>query len=187
MKRMLVSFLVIVAFVTGMAFIACGGGDDDKDNDKPAATKVVENDNEDAGVDDNAAPTKEPTAKKNSGGSGGDFAGVPVYPGADETMKGEWSGAEAMVPGVGLRGADPADFDTVKYGMYESDDSPEDVFLWYKDNMGDWNEDWVFARSGSIGGGGMSVWSKDDGKSAAWILVSEDSGKTSLTIMSASQ
>ena len=70
--------------------------------------------------------------------------------------------------------------------MYETDDSPDDVFNWYKDKMSGWKEEWIMSSSGE-GAGSIGVWSKDDGKTAGWVTVSEEGGKTSLTIMTGSQ
>jgi hypothetical protein len=70
--------------------------------------------------------------------------------------------------------------------MYETDDPSDTVFSWYKDKMSGWKEEWVMSSSGE-GGGSIGVWSKDDGKTSAWVTVSEESGKTSLTIMAGSQ
>ncbi len=70
--------------------------------------------------------------------------------------------------------------------MYETDDSPDEVFNWYKDKMSGWKEEWIMSSSGE-GAGSIGVWSKDDGKTAGWVTVSEDQGTTSLTIMTGSQ
>ena len=188
MKKTLAFFLVALTLVAGAAFVACGGGDDDKENgDKttPVAEETKETDGEDTPEEKDTPAAKE-TKEDDGGDSGGSLDNVPIYPGADEVMTGEWSGDEALIPAIG-DGENPADFEKVKYGIYETDDSPDDVFEWYKDKMSGWKEEWVFATSGEEGAGGIGVWSKDDGKTAAWIMVGEDSGKTSLTVMTGSQ
>jgi len=188
LKKTLAFLLVALTLVAGAAFVACGGGDDKKENgDKttPVAEETKETDGEDTPAAKETPAVKE-TKEADGGDSGGSLASVPIYPGADEVMTGEWSGDEALIPAIG-NGENPADFEKVKYGIYETDDSPDKVFEWYKDKMSGWKEEWVFATSGEQGAGGIGVWSKDDGKTAAWIMVGEDSGKTSLTVMTGSQ
>jgi uncharacterized protein YgiB involved in biofilm formation len=70
--------------------------------------------------------------------------------------------------------------------MYETDDSPDEVFNWYKDKMSGWKEEWIMSSSGE-GAGSIGVWSKDDGKTTGWVTVGEEGGTTSLTIMAGSQ
>lgn len=199
MKKLLAYLLVIIAIAAGVAFVACGGGGDD-DEDKPSASENKDNsgdegeataeetDDEDAdqGQDADAGDEEDKDADEDSdsdGDSSGSLEGVPVYPGANETMKGEWSGDEAMIPFSGGEGTSADQFDTVKYGIYETDDSAEEVFSWYKDHMGDWKEDWSMSSSDEEGGGGIGIWSKNDGKQVVWITVGEEGDSTSLMIM----
>jgi hypothetical protein len=185
LKKILVLFLIVMALVAGAAFVACGGGGDNKDNGEKATPVAQETQ---AGNETPAAketPAAEATTKP-GGGGGGSLEDVPIYPGVKSVSSGEWSGSEAMIPAIGGN-ENPADFSTIKYGMYETDDSPSDVFDWYKDKMSGWKEEWVFSSGGDDGAGSVGIWSKDDGKTAAWIVVSEDSGTTSLTIMTGSQ
>jgi hypothetical protein len=175
LKKILALFLIVMALVAGAAFVACGGGDDDKDG---KATPVAEED-KDGNGEEEATPAAE---DEDNGGGGGSLGDVPIYPGVKEVSSGEWSGSDALVPGMGSE-VDPTAFDTVKYGMYETDDAPDEVFDWYKDEMSGWKEEWVFSSGGEEGAGSIGIWSKDDGKAAAWIVVAEEEGKTSLTIM----
>jgi hypothetical protein len=176
LKKILALFLIVMALVAGAAFVACGGGDDDKDG---KATPVAEEDKDGNGEEEEATPAAE---DEDNGGGGGSLGDVPIYPGVKEVSSGEWSGSDALVPGMGSE-VDPTAFDTVKYGMYETDDAPDEVFDWYKDEMSGWKEEWVFSSGGEEGAGSIGIWSKDDGKAAAWIVVAEEEGKTSLTIM----
>ena len=187
MKRILALFLIVTALVAGAAFVACGGGDDKDKGEKPTA--VVQEDEEDNGEEETPAAkaTKEDEEdEEDEGDSGGSVADVPVYPGAEKISSGEWSGSDAPIMGIG-GGEDPSSYGTVKYGMYETDDSPDEVFDWYKDKMKGWREDWVMSSSGEDGGGSIGVWSKDDGKTTAWVTVGEEGGTTSLTIMAGVQ
>jgi hypothetical protein len=186
LKKVLVLFLIVMALVAGAAFVACGGGDDE---DKDGKTTPVAQETKEANGGEEETPAVEPTEEEEDGGGGnggGSLADVPIYPGAKKVSSGEWSGSEAMIPAIGGN-ENPEDFGTIKYGMYETDDSPGDVFDWYKDKMSGWNEEWVFSSSGEDGAGSVGIWSKDDGKTAAWIVVGEDGGTTSLTIMTGSQ
>jgi hypothetical protein len=182
LKKVIVLFLIVTALVAGAAFVACGGGDDkDKDGkDTPVAQETKEgNGGEDT-------PAAKATKEDGGGGdSGGSVADVPVYPGAKKITSGEWAGSDAPIPGIG-GGENPSDYGTVKYGMYETDDSPDEVFNWYKDEMSGWKEEWIMSSSGE-GAGSIGVWSKDDGKTTGWVTVSEEGGTTSLTIMTGSQ
>lgn len=185
MKKILALLLIVTALVAGAALVACGGGDDKDGKDTPVAQETKEGN---GGEETPAAKaTKEDggDAENGDGDSGGSVGDMPVYPGAKEVTSGEWSGSEAPIPGIG-GGANPSDYGTVKYGMYETDDSPDDVFNWYKDKMGGWKEEWIMSSSGE-GAGSIGVWSKDDGKTSGWVTVSEDAGTTSLMIMTGSQ
>ena len=184
MKKILALFLIVMALVAGAAFVACGGGGDDKDKEEKATPAAQETKEGNGGEETPAAKaTKEEDGDGDGGGSLGD---VPIYPGVKEVSSGEWSGSDALVPGIGSE-VDPTAFDTVKYGMYESDDAPDEVFDWYKDEMSGWKEEWTFSNAGDEGAGSIGIWSKDDGKAAAWIVVAEEEGKTSLTIMTGAE
>ena len=197
MKKILALFLIVMALVAGAAFVACGGGDDkDKDGkDTPVAQETKEGNGEeeedtpaaeDKDKDEDKDQDKEDEEDEDNGGGGGSLGDVPIYPGAKEVSSGEWSGSDALVPGIGSE-VDPTAFEAVKYGMYETDDAPEEVFDWYKDEMSGWKEEWTFSNAGDEGAGSIGIWSKDDGKAAAWIVVAEEEGKTSLTIMTGAE
>jgi len=179
LKKVLVLFLIVTALVAGAALVACGGGDDKDGKDTPVAQETKEGSS--GGEETPAAKA----TKEEGGGGGGSLGDIPVYPGATKITSGEWSGSDAPIPAIG-GGENPSDYGTVKYGMYETDDSPDDVFNWYKDKMSGWKEEWIMSSSGE-GAGSIGVWSKDDGKTAGWVTVSEEGGKTSLTIMTGSQ
>lgn len=187
MKRSVIYVLIALMLALGAAFVACGGGADK--SDKEQAEPTVAEQQQD-GQDTPAAestPEKKATAKSSSGGdSGGSIGDVPVYPGANKTTGGEWSGSEAMIPAVGSD-VDAGSYSTVQYAMYETSDGAQDVFEWYKDKMSDWKDEGSFSGGSEGSVGAFGVWTKDDGKEAAWITVGEDSGTTTLGIFFGSQ
>jgi hypothetical protein len=183
LKKLWIYLLIVVALAAGAAFVACGG-DEDEDGGKatPVAEENGEAENGDAeNGDEEATPVAEENGEAEDGGGEGSIGDVPVYPGAKEVMSGEWSGSEAAIPMMGAP-MDPEDYGTVEYAMYETDDSAEEVFGFYEDEMKGWNEEWTFSGGDETGMGGMGIWSKDDGAVAAWIVVSEEDGTTSLMI-----
>jgi hypothetical protein len=105
-----------------------------------------------------------------------------VYPGAEKITSVEWSGSDVPIPMIGAPKS-PEDYANVKFGMYESDDPAQEVFDWYKNEMKGWNEEWTFSGGAEEGAAGMGVWTKDDGKTAAWVLVGEEEEVTSLIIL----
>jgi len=185
LKKVIVLFLIVLTLAAGAALVACGGGDKNKEEKTTPAAQETKEGN---GGEDTPAAKETPAAKatkEEGGGGGGSLGDIPVYPGANKITSGEWSGSDAPIPAIG-GGENPSDYGTVKYGMYETDDSPDEVFNWYKDKMSGWKEEWIMSSSGE-GAGSIGVWSKDDGKTAGWVTVSEEGGKTSLTIMTGSQ
>jgi hypothetical protein len=190
-KRILVFFLIVMALVASAAFVACGGGGKKEDKSTPVAQETQAG-NETPAAKATTSGNKTPAAKATTatggttGGSSDSLGDIPVYPGANKITSGEWAGADAPIPAIG-GGENPSNFGTVKYGMYQTDDSPDTVFSWYKDKMSGWKEEWTFAGSGEGNAGGIGVWSKDDGKTAAWVVVGEQDNQTSLTIMTGTQ
>ena len=195
MKRSWIYALIALALVASAALVACGGSEDNKatptvgqnqqqDEATPTAKATTSSKTTPSGsTTPSTAGTAKATAKAtaSSGGSGASLGDVPVYPGASEVSTGEWSGSQAMIPVIGSD-VDAGNFSTVKYGIYETSDAANDVFDWYKGQMGDWKQEYTY--SGSSGGqtAAMAVWTKNDGKEAAWLMVGEDSGTTSISI-----
>jgi hypothetical protein len=182
LKKVIVLFLIVMAVVAGAAFVACGGGGNKEEKATPAAQETQE------GNGGEATPAAEATTEENGGGGngGGSLEDVPVYPGAKKVSSGQWSGSEAMIPAIG-GGENPSDFGTINYGMYETNDAPDKVFDWYKDKMSGWKEEWTFSGGDTDNAGAIGIWSKNDGKTAAWVMVSQEDSTTSLTIMTGSQ
>jgi hypothetical protein len=177
-------FGLILVLALALALAACGGGDEEEEEnggggETPAATKTVE-------ADETEEPeeTQEPeeTAKPSSGGGGASLGDVPIYPGADKL--GSYSGDFSYPALVGGDLGDE-DYTNVEWGMYETDDSVDDVSDFYKDKMPDkgWDEEgWFdFTFETDVAWGGFT---RDDGDSAAWIIIArnEDDDKTEITI-----
>lgn len=184
MKRGLTFILLISLLFAGALAVSCGGGDGDEEEPVAAETREADDDQE-APAD---AETKEaPQAKPTKAENGESLESVPVYPGARRVSSGEWSGSEMPIPMVGAP-TDPEDYEKVTFAMYEVDDPPNDVFEWYKDKMGGWKEEWTFSGGDEdTGAAGIGVWTKDGGKTAAWVMVSEDDEVTSLVIATGTQ
>jgi hypothetical protein len=179
-KRSWICLLTVLAIVASGALVACGGGSS-KSNNNAAPTTAPQQQGSTPAAE--ATSTKQPTASSSgsSGGSAGSLSDVPVYPGATKVNSGEFSGSSASIPAIGSS-LNAADYKHVAYGIYETDDSPQTVFDWYKSHMSGWTDEGSF--SGGSGGdtGAFAAWSKDSGKEAAWMTVGSSSGKTSLSI-----
>jgi len=185
LKKSVLYVLIALMLVIGAAAVACGGGDNgDKDSKEP--TVAEEQDGQEDTPEAKATEEKATPKSSGDGESSGSFADVPVYPGVTEITSGEWSGSEGMIPGIGSE-VDTADYQNIEFAMYETDDSPEDVFDWYKDKMGDWNEEGSFSGGSGSDYGAYALWTKDDGKVAAWITVGESDGTTNLGLWVATQ
>lgn len=183
MKRGLTFILIVFALFAGALAVSCGGGDGDEK--QPVAAETREAD--DQAKETPAAKPTEPKDGDEEQDSGGPVQGVPIYPGAKRISSGEWSGSEMPIPMVGAP-TNPEDYEKVTFAMYEVDDSPNDVFEWYKDKMSGWKEEWTFSGGDEdTGTAGIGVWTKDGGKTAAWVMVSEDGETTSLVIATGTQ
>lgn len=178
LKRVWIYLLIAVALVAGVAFVACGGEEEEEGAPPAAATEAeapTEAETEEAVVEE------EEEEEEGDGAAEASIADVPVYPGATEVYSGEWSGGEAAIPMAGAP-IEAGEYATVEYAMFETGDSVDDVFSFYEDEMGDWEEVWTFSGGDEEGMGGMAIWTKDDGEVAAWVVVAEEDGATSLMI-----
>ncbi|MGB6838334.1 MAG: hypothetical protein WBF66_11625 [Dehalococcoidia bacterium] len=179
MKKVGIYLLIVVALVAGAAFVACG--DEEEEAAPPAATTEAEApteaETEEAVVEEEEEEAEE---EEEDAGEAASIADVPVYPGAKKIQSGEWSGGEAAIPMLGAP-VEAEEYGTIEFAMFETGDSADEVFSFYKDEMGDWEELWTFSGSGEEAVG-MGIWTKDDGKVAAWVVVGEEDGTTSLMI-----
>jgi hypothetical protein len=187
LKKSVLYVLIALLLVIGAAAVACGGGDNgDGENKEPTAAE------EQNGQDQQDTPAAEATQEEatpesgGDGGSGGSLGDVPVYPGANKITGGEWSGSEGMIPGIGSE-LDTADYQNIEFAMYETSDSPDDVFNWYKDKMSGWDEQGSFSGGSGSDYGAYALWTKDGGKTAAWVTIGTSDGTTELGLWVATQ
>jgi hypothetical protein len=179
LKKSAIYVLIALMLALGAALVACGGGGN---NNKAAPTAAGNQQGQQATPSGGGANT--PTG--NSGSAGGSIGDVPVYPGANKTTGGEWSGSNAAIPAIGSS-VNAADYKTVQYAMYETSDGADKVLSWYKDKMSSWSSQGTFSGGDTGSITGFAAWTKDDGKEAAWITAAEDSGTTTLGIFFGSQ
>jgi hypothetical protein len=179
-------WLVAAALLAGLLMAACGGGDngDNGNGEEPAATAT-------AGDMDNGggAEATVPASDEGNGGSDGGgeaFADVPVPSGADETGSGSFSSSDIpfFVPGDEV---DPEAYTSIDYKEYDSSDSPEDIIAFYKDELSDWDEVFVFSGGDAGDEGGFGVWTRDDGREAVWVGASISDGTTDLILIVGAQ
>jgi hypothetical protein len=183
LKRSFLCVLVVLALVLGAGMVACGGGGDKSNEESGQPTAEQQQDNGDNSNQEEAATPEEKSSDNKASGS---FADVPLYPGVDEITTGEFSGSDAGIPGIS-GDLNPEDYSSVEYGLYETSDDPEDVYNWYKDNMDGWDEQGSFSGGSDGDYGAYAIWSKDDGKTAAWITISMSDDLTNLGIWVATQ
>lgn len=182
MKRLWTYALIALALVAGAAFVACGGGGNDNKGNNAAPTAVeTQGENQGGGQATPTTGAKATSTLGTSGSSSGSIGDIPVYPGAKKDSSGSYSGSNAMIPMIGSS-VNATDYGTVQYGIYETSDSAQDVYNWYKDKMSGWKEEWSYSGGSEGSAGAMAVWTKDNPKVAAWLIVGEDSGTTTLTI-----
>ncbi len=187
MKRSWICLLIVLAIVASGALVACGGSS----KASPTATAKQGQTASTPSTNATSTPastkaTNTPASNGNSGSSGGSLSDVPVYPGATKISGGQYSGSAGSIPAIGSN-LNAADYTNFAYAIYETDDSPQQVFDWYKNNMSGWTDEGSF--SGGAGGNtaAFAAWSKDNGKVAAWMTVGSSDSKTSLSIWSGSQ
>jgi hypothetical protein len=173
---------MVLAIVASGALVACGG------SSKTSPTATAKQAPTASTPSGQATTAKQPTAAStaSSGGSSGSVADVPVYPGATKITSGEFSGSSASIPAIGSD-LNAADYTNVSYAIYQTGDSPQQVFDWYKSNMSGWKDEGSFSGSSEGSTGAFAAWSKDNGKAAAWIAVATSDNETSLSIWYGSQ
>ena len=171
--RRLWGLAFLALLVVGVAsLVACGGGSG-KAGGSTAAHPPR------APVEGESTPAKDNPAAVS-------LNDVPVYPGASEVTRNQWSGADAAIPVIGAEGSG-AVYATAASTMYDTDDNALVVFAWYKEKMSGWTE--VHPTGGDFSDPTMlsAAWTKDGGKTAAWIILANGDGATSLTLWAASQ
>jgi len=149
------AFPLVVASV----LISCGGG---KSNEAGTATVI------------GLAPT-----------AVAPLGDVPLYPAATIEVN---SGAEASgtvlagtaaAPPAGF-GVDVKSYSSVGLAVFQTSDSPAQVLDWYKSHMTGWQEHWSSVTGGSADQQASAIWTKDNGKEAAWMAANTQGGRTDL-------
>ena len=167
--------LGLTVLVLALALAACGGGGEEEEEEgpgereaTPAATKTVE-------AEETPEVAETPEAEKPSGGGEASLGGVPVYPGAEKI--GEYSG-EYSLPLIG-EGLETGEYSDVKWAVYETSDSVDDVASFYKDKMPDkgWEEEGWFEMAEVAWGS----YTRDGGNQGAWVAITANE-KTEIVI-----
>ena len=175
--------LGLIILTLALALAACGGGDDEEgngggDKETPAATKTAAAGTQEPGETPKATKTAE-AGEPSGGGGGTTVSDLPVYPGAEKT--GEYSG-DYSLPLLG-EDLDVEDYQDTGWAVYETSDSVEDVGDFYKGKMTDagWTEEgWFDISLGE--GAAWGSYTKNDGDSAAWVVISGTEDKTEIVI-----
>jgi hypothetical protein len=140
--------------------VACGGGGGEETT--PAAS---------------ATATETPSA--------GESPEVAAYPEAEEVVSGTYVGRLPItLPDPPL---DPKEYPSVSYAVYNTDDSADKVFKFYKNELKEWNEEGTFDIEQEGVKGHWGVWSQSDAQVAAWIWVGESEGTTTALVATGSR
>jgi len=170
--------LGLCALALAVALAACGGGDEEDEEGTPSGGQQQATPT--AGKTVAAGQTSTATAKPSSSGAAS-LKDVPVYPGADKVA--DYSGS-SPIPLPGGEGADTAEFQNIKWALYETGDSANKVADFYKSKMPDngWDEQGWFDTSSQEGGVAMGSYTRDNGNVAAWVFTSGSGDKTEIVI-----
>jgi hypothetical protein len=161
------AFVVIAAaLLAGLAAVSCGG-----QSEEPGRESSI------IGL---AQEGKETPA---TGGHEDSLEGVPIYPGAEKITSGEGAGFDMPIEMLSVPKR-LEDYANIRFSMYECDEPARAVFDWYVKEMNDWKQEGQsFAVAAGVDQAGMGAWTKDGGKTAAWVLVGEEEEVTSLIIL----
>jgi hypothetical protein len=175
-------WLVIPAVALAFLVAACGDDDEGPSDAGPADEGVAAE--EPAEEPEDGVVEEEPSEDGIEIEAGGEaFDDVPLPGGASVISSGEWSGT---IPGM-VTGMESAleDFTTLEYLELETDDSPEDVINFYRDELSDWEELFVFSGGADEEEGGVGVWMRDD--VAVWVTTGSADGATEVIVIRASR
>lgn len=182
-RPLLVLAACIAAFLM-LAAVACGGGEE---KETPAATATPKAEQTRAPAE-TSAPEETATPEETSSGHAGELPDIAAYPGAEETFSGTFSGGiglPLLIPGDSP--LDPEEFGDTAYTVFETDDSVDQVFDFYKGEFKGWKEEWTWSTEAAGAKARWGVWSKDDRSVAAWVAAAEEDGTTSVTVVRAAQ
>jgi len=174
----IIAVAVAAAFLV-LAAVACGGAEEKQ---TPAATATPK-------AEETPAPaeTATPEKEKTPSGRAGELPDIAAYPGAKETFSGTFTGEGLPLPVPGESPLEPQEYGKTAYTVFQTDDSVDDVYDFYKKEFKGWKEEWTWSTEAAGGKVRWGVWSKDDRSVAAWVLAGEEDGKTSVTVVRAAQ
>ncbi|MDP2948046.1 MAG: hypothetical protein Q8P22_00715, partial [Chloroflexota bacterium] len=128
-----------------------------------------------------------PKAEQTPSGRAGELPDIADYPGAKNTFSGTFAGEGGLLPIPGTSPLKPEEFAKTAYTIFETDDSVDKVFDFYKSQVKGWKEEWTWSTEAEGAKARWGVWSKDDGSVAAWVLAAEEDGTTSVTVVRAAK
>ncbi|MDP2948401.1 MAG: hypothetical protein Q8P22_02545 [Chloroflexota bacterium] len=164
-RPLLVLVACLAAFLV-LAAVACGGGEE---KETPAATAT-------------------PKAEQTPSGRAGELPDIADYPGAKNTFSGTFAGGGGLpLPVPGDSPLEPEEFSKAGYTLFETDDSVDKVYDFYKSQFKGWEEEWTWSTEAEGEKARWGVWSKDDQSVAAWVLAATGDGTTSVTVVRAAK
>jgi hypothetical protein len=166
---------MVPAIVTSLAIVACGG------SSKTSPTATAKQGQTASTPAAQATTAKQPTSASSGGGSAGSINDVPVYPGATKVSSGELPGTAGSIPAIGSN-LNAADYATVDFAIYQTNDDAQTVVDWYTSHMSGWTKAGSFSGGTGENTGAFAAWTKDNGNEAAWITVGASGGQTSLSV-----
>jgi hypothetical protein len=179
LRTWLLALVAVVAAAFLLLAVACGGGEKESPKASPTTTAAKTP----------TAATKTPAAgetpEKTPAGEAGELSSIAAYPGAKEFYSGPFNSGEVFPIPLGSDvPISPDEYGGIQYTIYETSDSSEEVVGFYKEEFKDWKEEGTFDLEQVAGQKGEAVvWTKDDGKVAAWLGVFEEArGVTSFAI-----
>jgi hypothetical protein len=172
-------FVLVLTAIVAAAFlvlaVACGGDEEESPKASPTATAAKTP----------TAATKTPAAgetpEKTPAGGAGEVPSIATYPGASEVFTGTFdTGGTFPFPLSPDIPVDPEEFGNVQYTVYQTSDSSDKVVDFYEKEFKGWKNEGSFAMEGMDGE--VMMWSKDDGKVAAWMGIFGEEGGASFVI-----
>lgn len=132
-------------------------------------------------------PAATPEEEERTPTAAGELPEVAVYPGAVEVSSGTYAAGELPIAVPGTLPFKPSEYGDVRYTVFTTGDSPEDVLDFYQKQFKGWKEE--FSSGGEAEGSKyqMRVWSKDDGQLASWLVASQVAGTTTAMVAWASR
>ena len=111
LKKSISLFIVLLLVLGCIGFVACGGGEENGEEEAANGEEEAANGDADLPEDDDSAPSGTLT-----------WGDIPTYPGASQVQKGSWG-----IP------AEQGEWSKVEWRYYETGDSADDVAGWRYD------------------------------------------------------